>query len=630
MSQTHLHSENFDLCRVCLLEPESDRNVKFVHILTPVAGEMRVKELMLELLGINVEINDIKPKIICENCYKTLLAWMEVKKKAGESEIVISYIASKKYGVNKPGTSIGTTPTLMIRSNGESSQESSFQHGTSIGTTPTLMIRSNGESSQESSFQHSQLSQSSNIYGPSTSRMCIASTSSQVIINNGESSSFRQSQFISSSRFVDDSDDDSCIEVPTQIPTVDLVSDDDVNDVDSSNYDEETIVLSSDNEENQLTFKNENFNDETEKLYYCSICQKKNILNHDCSQHTKSFFTCLVPNCNVLSRSKNHFTSHYLLHIGMSSSAVLCDRCFQEIEQSDIDRNGCHIRCNTANAFKCYTCNVRFNGMQEFAFHKLKTHNGLLMDIHGDYLCLHCEESSPELTVINEHMKHCLNNQENNVNAAKMKPKKPTVNETALLPVQNNYINNASALNNGNKGKIPRTSDHILFTCLKPSCNLIFQTFRIFKAHHRDHFNLGETLICWQCCKPFNNASHLRAHQVKYNCRTPGMFKCSICPEKFDDIESFSIHKFTFHDGVLMAAKKNRKSIMCAFCQMDINIFNFQSHLIACKKKNVNKNTTKKQNGTYNCQICGKVFLSSISLSNHSRIHNPSRSSSKF
>jgi len=468
------------------------------------------------------------------------------------------------------------------------------------------------------------------MYGASTSRLSIASTSSQIIINNGESSSFKQSQLISNSGFVDDSDDDSCIEVTTEVPTVDLISDDDDKDVDSSNYDEDTVILSSDNEENQLTLKNENFNNETEKLYYCSICQKKNFLNHDCSQHTKSFFTCLVPNCNVLSRSKKHFTSHYQLHIGMPSSAVMCNLCFREIEQSNIDRNGCHIHCNAVNAFKCYTCNVRFNGMQEFAFHKLKTHNGLLMDVHGNYLCLHCEESSPEITVINEHMKHCLKNQTNNVSAAKMKLKKPTVNETALLPVKTNKTN-VSVRKNRNKEKIPRTSEHILFTCLKPSCNLVFQTFRIFKLHHRSHFNLGTTLMCWQCCKPFNNASHLRAHQVKYNCRTPGMFKCSKCPEAFDDIESFSIHKFTFHDGNLMAAKKNRKTIMCAFCKMDISIFNFQSHLTTCQKKNVNKNTfTNKHNGTYNCLTCGKVFLSSISLSNHSRIHNPSRLSANL
>ncbi|KAL5236850.1 hypothetical protein ACI65C_004260 [Semiaphis heraclei] len=467
------------------------------------------------------------------------------------------------------------------------------------------------------------------MYGASTSRLAIASTSSQVAINNGESSSFRQSQLIPNSRFVDDSDDDSddsCIEVTTPIPTVDLISDDDDNNVDLYNYDEETVLLSSDNEENQLTLKNENLKNETEKLYYCSICQKKNILNHDCSQHTKSFFTCLVPNCNILSRSKKHFTTHYQLHIGMSSSAIMCARCFKEIGRSNIDSNGCHIRCDTVNAFKCYTCNVRFNSMQEFAFHKLKTHNGLLMDVQGNYLCLYCEESSPELTDINEHMKNCLKNQSNNVSAAKMKLKKPTVNETSLLPVVPNNINNASVRKNENKKMIHRTSEHILFTCLKPSCNLIFQTFRVFKMHHRLHFNLGNALICWQCCKPFNNASHLRAHQVKYNCRTPGMFKCPMCPEAFDDIESFSIHKFTFHEGTLMAAKKNRNTIMCAFCQTDINIFNFESHLILCQKKKVNKNTNnKKHNGTYDCLTCGKVFLASVSLSNHLRIHNPSR-----
>ncbi|KAL5236849.1 hypothetical protein ACI65C_004259 [Semiaphis heraclei] len=67
-----------------------------MHILSPLFGETAAKDLMLEFLGIDVEYDDLKPKIICENCHKSLLAWMELKKKAAESEIVINYIASKK------------------------------------------------------------------------------------------------------------------------------------------------------------------------------------------------------------------------------------------------------------------------------------------------------------------------------------------------------------------------------------------------------------------------------------------------------------------------------------------------------------------------------------------------------
>ncbi|KAL5236960.1 hypothetical protein ACI65C_004370 [Semiaphis heraclei] len=191
MSQMHLHSENFDLCRVCLFEPESDRSVKFVNILTTGIGENWVKKLMSEYLKINVESNDVKPKIICEHCYESLLNFLELKKKAAESQIVINYLALKKFAVNNPGTSVGSTHS----------------------TRP-------------------------NMYVASTSRVSIASTSSPAITNNGESSSIRLSQLILNSGFDDDSDDDSddsCIDVTAPIPSVDLISNDDDSDDDNDN-----------------------------------------------------------------------------------------------------------------------------------------------------------------------------------------------------------------------------------------------------------------------------------------------------------------------------------------------------------------------------------------------------------
>jgi len=323
----------------------------------------------------------------------------------------------------------------------------------------------------------------------------------------------------------------------------------------------------------------------------------------------------------MLSRSKKDFTFHYQPHIGMKTSGVMCHRCFKGIDQSNIDGNGCHINCDIENAFRCYLCNIRFKSIQEFAHHKLKTHNGILMDAHNNYLCLHCEESYPDIHEINDHMDHCLESQAKNETAASMKPKK----ETELLPV-NVKKENIMVRTNGNNNMIPRTSQHVLFTCLKPSCNLIFHSFSNFKKHHRHHFELGNALVCWQCCKPCSDIPALRAHQMKNNCRTPGLYKCYSCSSKFDDLENLSIHKLTFHESKLVAAKNNRKTLVCAFCQMDINIMNFKSHLVACQKKDVKQNTcTTKNKDEYTCLTCEKVFMSSVSLSNHSRVHKRSQ-----
>lgn len=322
----------------------------------------------------------------------------------------------------------------------------------------------------------------------------------------------------------------------------------------------------------------------------------------------------------------------------MSSTAVMCRRCYQEVKKADRDVSGHHhIRCRSVNLFKCYACHVVFNTMEEFAYHKLKSHNGRLMNSFGNYLCFYCELSAPDLTTIIEHTKHCLDNQIKNVTEYGMKLKEPTENKTELLPVKKSSRKNVLERKRKNVIKIPRSSTHLLFTCLKPSCNLIFPNFNVFKFHHREHFELGNTLMCWQCCVPMMSLNSLRAHQVQGNCRTPGLFKCYQCSEQFDDLQSLSIHKFTIHDGELLTNKKTNKILICAYCNKGILIDNFRSHLITCQYSNVEKHLkikpklatpkstyTKKYKSPYKCMICNKVCLTAAALSSHIKIHNPS------
>ncbi|XP_025196234.1 zinc finger protein 493-like [Melanaphis sacchari] len=226
MSQIHLNNENIDLCRICLMEPESNRNIEFVNIFTSSIGDLTLRQKYEELLGIEIGSNDVKPKIICNNCYKSLSSWDKMKRKAAESETIINYIAVKKFGAT-----------------------------------------------------------------------------------NSES-------------------------------------------------------------------------------------------NNKLLDHTQ--------------------------------------------------------------------------------------------------------------------------------------PTRPQINE-----IEKNYI---------------LTSRQKIFTCLKPSCNLIFQSFKVFRKHYREHFKLQNGLVCWKCRKIFKDKGKIRRHQSKVkNCHTSDMYKCSKCPDKFDDMQSLSIHKFTFHDGVLVA-----------------------------------------------------------------------------
>lgn len=360
---------------------------------------------------------------------------------------------------------------------------------------------------------------------------------------------------------------------------------------------------------------------------YCSICKKEKILDHDCSKFNKEFATCLVPNCNILARSSRDFTPHYRQHIGIPYGATLCRHCYQENKKTERDANGNHI-CRSGNVFKCYACNIKFKSMAEFAYHKHKTHNGRLINSTGNYLCFYCEKSSPNLLKINDHIKCCI---ENKIQKVQVDVTEDIIEEPetkSFMAKQKNVIKHKSYT----KEKSKRSSDYMLYTCLKPSCNLIFQSFAVFKFHHREHFEVGNKLMCWQCCSPFSNLNYLRAHQMKHNCRIPGMFKCFDCSECFDDLQSLSIHKYTIHNGELIC--KNKKNILCSFCNSTSNFNDFKNHLIQCcsnkieiKKKILPKSRfMSKVRSSFKCLTCGKICSTKSALLAHVKVHNPSTS----
>ncbi|XP_027845717.2 LOW QUALITY PROTEIN: zinc finger protein 271-like [Aphis gossypii] len=703
-----LHSENFDLCRICLSEPESNRHMQFLHILGTVEGNFDLKQQFEELIGIQIESNDNKPKIVCDNCYKAIFAWYEMKKKAKESEIVINYIATKRFGVNNPGTSKASNSSATLRdrksikndvnlnastsrastsrastsrastsmaitSRASTSRASTSRDNTSIASTSRASTSRASTSRASTSRDNTSIASTSrastrraNTSMASTSRAStsMASTSrastsrastSRSYYNHGHSSRTILTTISNVESVVEESNDD-CIEIQNSVNTVESEnysgheieeSKLDINYTDIellSTTSHESIVFSiknedlSEDESDDNSFfpeakhlpqtsryiNNQNGN-ENKKLYYCNICQKDNVLDHNCFEYNKNFSTCLVPNCNILSRSIDDFMPHYQLHIGMSSSAVMCKRCYQEIEKSDFSANGCHVQCRKVNPFKCYTCNIIFNNMAEFAFHKLKKHNGRLMDSEGNYLCLYCEEYSTELPDVIGHIKNCLEGQSKNVPHT-IRIQLPAIGETYSI-AKNTQKKNAPVQSKKNKKNFSYTPKMSLFTCLKPSCNLIYQSSTAFKNHHRQHSGIKTGyLMCWQCCNGFKDLNGLRLHQARDNCPTPGIFKCDKCPENFDDIESLSVHKYTLHNGKFIAAVR-KKIIKCPFCKLETKVKGFKSHLIACEKKiksiKTTNCTTNNLEDAYKCGICDKTFGAAVSLSNHLRVHKP-------
>lgn len=412
----------------------------------------------------------------------------------------------------------------------------------------------------------------------------------------------------------------------------------------------EIICISDSDESEESNLKMEASSD-VDELCYCSICKEFKCNNHDCSLTNENVSTCLVPNCNIVFRAIRDFTPHYRQHIGMPSGVMLCRICYQENRKTERDVNGDHLHHSTENLFKCYLCNIKFNNMAKFAIHKLKTHNSRLINSAGNYLCFYCEKSSPDMMKINEHIKNCRRNQKdqyaeesdsedevivNQSNETSLFDDKSNVKKEYYEPKntepkntepKNTEPKNTEPLNNS---VVQRASKHLLFTCLKPHCNLIFQSFQLFKAHYREHFHIGNTLMCWQCCRPFDSLNALRMHQGKGPCRTPGMFKCHVCFEEYDNLQSLSIHKYTIHNCEVIC---NKKTMTCPFCKVLYNINIYKKHLIECSPKS-NKKVTQpkvkpkpksKLNKTAifsgKCVDCGKICLTRAALANHIKIH---------
>lgn len=124
------------------------------------------------------------------------------------------------------------------------------------------------------------------------------------------------------------------------------------------------------------------------------------------------------------------------------------------------------------------------------------------------------------------------------------------------------------------------TKNQALFTWLKQNCNLIFNNYKHFQNHIREHFGIGNKIMCWQCCSAFDNLSDLRRHQRNVDCRTSSSFKCHECFEEHVDLQSLSIHKYIMHNCQEVSAKN--KPVICPHCNVMWDFPQFKEHLFEC------------------------------------------------
>lgn len=158
-----------------------------------------------------------------------------------------------------------------------------------------------------------------------------------------------------------------------------------------------------------------------------------------------------------------------------------------------------------------------------------------------------------------------------------------TVNAPQTNDLNDDYDENSSELSSENENKVKPMHKQLLFTCLKPNCNVIFKYFASFMLHYRTHFKSEKLLMCWSCCSRYTSMKDLRNHQKSLvDCNTTGLFKCFKCVTVFKDIQSLSIHKLITHNAKL---KVRKLMTVCPICKASIVNKSFKNHVINCHQK---------------------------------------------
>jgi len=319
-------------------------------------------------------------------------------------------------------------------------------------------------------------------------------------------------------------------------------------------------------------------------LINCFLCQKYIKYDHNCWEYNNKIATCLVPNCNVVSRTLNEILPHYRHHIVLHFGETLCRVCRRSYQRNvdkicEFDECGSN-NISINNVIKCYDCDIVFQTMLDLTRHKLEKHDCVFKHSTGKYICLHCDMASNNMTMIVTHSNGCF---ANSLNFERYINKKHRQRSTANSSKGERNTQGVLIPKNIKKKNIVNTKNHMLFACIKPSCKKIFISFGTFKNHHRKHFEIqNKLLMCWQCLAQFDSVKCLRMHQ-KTICRKPDIFACNECSKKHNDLEALSIHKYIFHDGDLKYSKRVKGNfINCKYCKQQTNVNTLKKHLIMC------------------------------------------------
>jgi len=323
---------------------------------------------------------------------------------------------------------------------------------------------------------------------------------------------------------------------------------------------------------NQTLYRNHLLAHENKRNYKCSLCPKSfNTSAHLCGHMKNSHgpgHLCEI--CQKTFSRKSYLRDHMKTHNG--EGYVKCEVCNLELLQTSL-RNHMRIHTGEHKKFECQTCGKTFWD----AFH-LKQHEEKHLGLPGRFQCHLCPYTTSRLDSLKSHN---LRHTNELPFACEICGKRFRHKNSIPSHIRNRHtgkficgFKDAVGLRGTNKSQLKE-------------CTLRFESEELLEEHREKHRTQAErkkeskaNLTCEICDKTFTNRISLKGHMFEHTGEK--QFSCTLCGAKFRTFGQLYYHK---------------------------------------KLPNCQAQKTEEKVAEFECETCGKGFISQSGYNNHQLTH---------